>query len=289
VVLLPVLLVQSFFRQKKAFIANEMLESKANKLIRKALRNAFEDKDMQLQTNIHPELLFRFNSINLLVARRGVGKTFNVLKELIKLSQLPGNAGFSTFLYVSDKVNDATVNELIKLVKLKVRQVNYKDVQSVLEDIIDAKSAYGDVLEKGLQDEISDKTREDLFNTLDIDEWWEDIPHTAVLLDDAINILKESKFKGLQNLLFQNRQPRLTIFICVQDIFGVPVKIRRNCDAIWVFAGMTDRMAFGMMCSQLGLNAKELWGPYQQLPPRGAMIVEYGMEGQSIKWLSPPN
>jgi hypothetical protein len=262
-----------------------MLDAKANKLIKRALRNAAEDKNMQLQSPIHPELLFRFNTINLLVARRGVGKTFNVLKELIKLSQLPGNAGFSTFLYVSDKMNDATVNELVKLVKLKVRQVSYKDVESVLEDLIEAKSAYGDVLEKGLQDEVSDKTRDDLFETLDIDEWWDDIPHTAVLLDDAINILKEPKFKNLQNLLFQNRQPRLTIFICVQDIFGIPVKIRRNCDAIWVFAGMTDRMAFGMMCSQLGLNSKTLWETYRRLPPRGAMIVEYMLDGENIRWV----
>jgi hypothetical protein len=262
-----------------------MLESKANRLIRKALKTASEDKSLQLQTEIHPELLFKLNSINLLVARRGVGKTFNVMKELVKLSQLPDNGGYSTFLYVSDKVNDSTVNELIKLVKLKVRQVTYDDIQAVLEDIIDAKSAYGDVLAKNLQDKVSEKAKNDLFNTLDIEEWWDTVPHTVLLLDDAINILKDGKHKILANLLFQNRQPRITVFICVQDIFGVPVKIRRNCDAIWIFAGMTDRMAFGMMCSQLGLNAKELWETYRQLDPRGAMIVEYGVDGESIRYI----
>jgi hypothetical protein len=34
------------------------------------------------------------------------------------------------------------------------------------------------------------------------------------LLDDEINILKDNKFKQLWNLLFQNKQPKLTIFIC---------------------------------------------------------------------------
>jgi hypothetical protein len=263
-----------------------MLEAKATKLIRKALRNASEDKSQQLQTNIHAELLFKFNSINLLVARRGVGKTFNVMKELIKLSQLPNCGGFSTFLYVSDKVNDSTVNELIKLVKLKVRQVSYDDIESVLMDIIDAKSAFGDAIAKGLQDELTEKSREDLFKTLDIDEWQDEIPHTVLLLDDAINILKDTRHKRLQNLLFQNRQPRITVFICVQDIFGVPVKIRRNCDSIWIFAGMTDKMAFGMMCSQLGLSSKDLWEDYRALPPRGAMIVENGLEGDQIKFVN---
>jgi hypothetical protein len=104
----------------------------------------------------------------------------------------------------------------------------------VLEDIIDAKSAYSDVLEKGLEDSIDDVTKIDLFSTLDLEEWTDSVPHTALLLDDAINILKDTKYKKLQNLLFQNRQPRITIFICVQDIFGIPVKIRRNCDTIWI-------------------------------------------------------
>jgi hypothetical protein len=58
-----------------------------------------------------------------LISRRGVGKTFSVLKELIKLSQLPDCGGYTTFLYVSDKTNDATVNELINRIALKVRIV----------------------------------------------------------------------------------------------------------------------------------------------------------------------
>jgi hypothetical protein len=262
------------------------ISDKAAHLIQKALHDAAEDKSLQLQTDIHPELLFKFNSINLLVARRGVGKTFAVMKELIKLSQLPNCGGFSTFLYVSDKVNDSTVNELIKLIKLKVRQVSYDDVQTVLEDLIDAKSAFGDVIAKGLQDEVSDKTRDDLFETLDVEDWQDEIPHTVLLLDDAINILKDRRHNRLQNLLFQNRQPRITVFICVQDIFGVPVKVRRNCDSIWIFAGMNDKMAFGMMCSQLGVSARELWEDYRALPPRGAMIVENGIEGDQIRFIN---
>jgi hypothetical protein len=74
------------------------------------------------------------------------------------------------------------------------------------------------------------------------------------LLDDEINILKDNKFKQLRDLLFQNRQPRLTIFICAQDMFGVPVQIKRNCDSIWLFDGMTDKMMFSMIIIQVGLK-----------------------------------
>jgi saccharopine dehydrogenase-like NADP-dependent oxidoreductase len=94
-----------------------------------------------------------------LISRSGVGKTFSVLKELIKLSQLPNQCVYTTFLYVSDKTNDATVNELINHIKLRVRIVGYNQTLPVLHDLIDAKTAYSDILNKKLQDHVSDETK----------------------------------------------------------------------------------------------------------------------------------
>jgi hypothetical protein len=268
------------------YVKKRMLEEYVDGLIEGALVNS-DDKRQQVQSVIHPELAFRYNSINLLVGRRGAGKTFRVLKEIIKLSQLPDCAGYTSFLYVSDKTNDSTVNELIKLIKLKTRIVGYDDVQEVLEDIIDAKSAYQDVLEKSLQDEVDKGTKQDLFTTLDLKKWSEATPHTIVLLDDAINVLQAARFRKVQNLLFQNRQPRLTIFICVQDIFGIPIKIRRNCDSVWIYAGMTDKMAFGIMSRQLGIdNVQKVWEVYHSLNFRDVMVVNYGINGVEINVLN---
>jgi hypothetical protein len=261
-----------------------MLDDYVDGLIESAMEKVGSSKSQQVQSVIHPELSFRYNSINLLVARRGAGKTFRVLKEIIKLSQLKNCGGYTTFLYVSDKTNDATVNELVKLINLKVRIVGYDDLEQVLVDIIDAKAAYHDVLEKGLEDEVDDSTRQDLFTTLDLTDWTDETPHTLILLDDAINVLNMAKYRKVQNLLFQNRQPRLTIFICVQDIFGVPIKIRRNCDSVWIFAGITDRMAFGMIMRQLGIdNVKSLWESYRNLDFRDVLIISYGIKGVEIK------
>jgi hypothetical protein len=180
------------------------LSAYVNGLISKTLNNV--DSSKNLQTEIHPELNFRYNSLNLLISRRGVGKTFTVMTEIIKLSQLDdlgglGGAvkapygGFSGFLYVSDKTNDATINNLIGLVKLKVRIISYGKVLPVLKDLMDAKSAYEEVLNKKLQNDISDSSKNDLFKTLDLQDWTSETPHTIILLDDAINILKDSRYK----------------------------------------------------------------------------------------------
>jgi hypothetical protein len=101
-----------------------------------------------------------------LISCRGVGKTFSVLKELIKLSQLPDHCGYTTFLYVSNKTNDnTTTNELINHIALRVQIVGYNQVLSVLHDLIDAKSAYEDFLNKNLQYHVSDETKRFIRNS----------------------------------------------------------------------------------------------------------------------------
>jgi hypothetical protein len=81
-----------------------------------------------------------------LISRRGVGKTFSILKKLIKLSQLPDPGGNTTFPYVLNKINNPTVNELINHIALRVHIVGYNQVLPVLQDLIDAKSVYKDIL-----------------------------------------------------------------------------------------------------------------------------------------------
>jgi hypothetical protein len=166
------------------------LTTYTNKLIHSKLS---EDEYKTLQSEIHPEILFRYNSINLLISRRGIGKTFTVMKELIKLSQLPNSGGYSAFIYVSDKTNDETVSEMIKLIKLKVHIVKYKDLLQVLYDLIDAKNAYADILEKNITEQITEDSKKDILSTLDLEEFQKEIPHTVILLDDAINVLKDTK------------------------------------------------------------------------------------------------
>jgi hypothetical protein len=264
------------------FDPNTSLVTISQRKIRKALKGI--DKENQLQSLIDPEIYFKRNSINVLISRRGVGKTYTVMTELIKLSQLPENGGYTQFIYITDKTNDSTVNELIKLINLKTRVVGYKDAYDVLKDIMEAKTAYEQILTKNLQNETTEESKEDILRTLELNDFVDYIPNTAILMDDAINILKESKHKKLTNLIFQNRQPRFTFFICVQDSFGVPTCIKGNLDTAWIFAGMTDRTTFGMMIRQLGLTtpSAEVWEFYISLGFHDAMVLDYEPGGIKV-------
>jgi hypothetical protein len=235
------------------------------------------DKDAQIQSLINPDIYFKRNSINLLISRRGIGKTYAVMNELVKLSLLPENGGYSQFIYVTEKVNDSIVQELINLVTLKTRVVKYEDALEVLRDIISAKTAYEQVITNHLEKDLTESSKADVLKTLDIINFTSYIPNTAILIDDAINILKEPKYRRLVNLIFQNRQPRFTFFICCQDSFGIPPSIKRNVDIVWIFSGFTDRMIFNTMVRQFGspVPGNELWLTYSRLGEHDSLVLDF--------------
>jgi hypothetical protein len=84
------------------------------------------DKTQQMQSQIHPDIYIYYNSINLL--KRGSGKTYNVILEIIKICMLDKNGGYTSFVIISDKPNDSTMLELLDLIKddLKIIQTDYE-------------------------------------------------------------------------------------------------------------------------------------------------------------------
>jgi hypothetical protein len=259
-----------------------------NDVVNKEIHNATKgiNKDEQLQSYIHPDINFKRNSINLLIGRRGCGKTFNTVREVIKVSKLPGHGGYTSFVIVSDKPNDSTINELLKLINLKVIQTDYANAMNCLNGIIDGKAAYDQVIRKYLANNLTDDSKEDILSRVMDDNFYDSLPHTLILLDDAINVLKQKRHQGLEDLLFRNRQPRFTIFICAQDPFGIPVKIRRNLDSLWFFGGFKDKLLFYRILNQFypeGQSKKELmFARYCELGNNDIMIFDYNEDGTNV-------
>jgi hypothetical protein len=166
--------------------------------IREAQKNV--DKSEQIQSLIHEDVNLYKNSINLLVGKRSSGKTENVFIELINIDLLPHNAGFTAFVIVSDKQNNSTVNELLPLTHMKIIQVDYD---------------HAEVVNKDLQGELTEESKEDILSKTSDDNFYKKLPHTFILLEDAINVLTQWKYRKLQQMLFRNRQHRFTICICV--------------------------------------------------------------------------
>jgi hypothetical protein len=60
-------------------------------------------------------------------------------------------------------------------------------------------------------------------------------------------------------------------------MFVIPVEIRKNCDSVWLFARMTDKMMFSMIMNQVGLNGRDWWEEYLEF--RDVVIVDFSSNG----------
>jgi hypothetical protein len=110
------------------------------------------DKTQQMQSQIHPDIYIYYNNINLLVGRRGSGNTYNVIREIIKIFMFDKNGEYTSFAIISDMPNDSTMLELLDVIKgdLKIIQTDYEHTYDVLDEIMEGKVAYDQVVRKDL-------------------------------------------------------------------------------------------------------------------------------------------
>jgi hypothetical protein len=254
------------------------LTDKANIKMKKNIENI--DKRYQNISFIHKDLNFRRNSLNILIGKRDSGKTYNVIREIIKLCLLPDNEGYTTFVIISNKNNDSTINEQKDNIRLKIIETDYDNAINTLNELTEGKTAYDQVISNNLDNKITESSKKKILDVCGDNQFYNKVPCTIILFDDAINILKLNKYSSLLDVLFRNRQPRFTIFICAQDFFGIPPKIRRNVDGFWLFGGFKDKTLFKRILGEVyeeGKNTKmqdKYWGLYNQLTNRDALYID---------------
>jgi hypothetical protein len=89
-------------------------------------------------------------------------------------------------------------------------------------------------------------------------------------------------------MLFRNRQPRFTIFICAQDPYSIHVKIRRNFDSLWLFGGFTDSSMFQRLLNSFSPgeeDKEEAWEQYGELNVHDAMQFNLRPTGVEIVFI----
>ena len=172
-----------------------------------------------------------------------------------------------------------------KEIKLNIVKVKYEDVEDCLTQIIEAKEDYHEIVSKNLSEELEEKYASELLDVLGITDFSRQTIHTAVLFDDAIEVFRNKK-KKIYRMLFENRQPRITYFMAMQDPFALDASIKANLDVLWLFGGFSSEK-FNSLFRQLNvpIDRKELWSVYKQLSMNQALLIDYTSSGTQIKIL----
>ncbi|KAA6359261.1 MAG: hypothetical protein EZS28_045212 [Streblomastix strix] len=171
------------------------------------------------------------------------------------------------------------------LITIPTKIVTYAAIYGVLNDLIEAKAAYDTVVEKHLINQLTSDSNQEILTTIGAENFKMKYPHTLVLFDDAMSVFKNKQLP-LFKMLFKNRQPRITYFLCLQDIIGLDASIEANVDTIYFFGGF-NRQKFNLFYyqSSISFDKDKVWEQYINLTKRQALIVQYSNDGTKIRIL----
>ena len=244
------------------------------------------DLTQELQTEIDPNVYFRRNSVNLLVGKKGSGKTYTVFRECLKLKFIK-NHRYTKMLYVTNKPDDPTYTRIAQLLPFPVQIVPYDEAVEAITQLSCAKAAIREMADKKistaqLQDDAKEELEEILGESINKPN---QIYHSIVLLDDCQALFdhRTAANKDLWKLLFENRQPKITYFLNCQDPKGIDTSIKEALDAVWVF-GKYFRYKFSYLIKYIPHDEKpaKLWKIYKDLNKNQALLLMNNDEGERI-------
>ena len=244
------------------------------------------DLTHELQTEIDPNVFFRRNSVNLLVGKKGSGKTYNVFRECLKLKFIK-NHRYTKMLYITNKPDDPTYTRIAKLLPFPVDIVPYDEAVDAITKLACAKAAIREMADKKISTaQLQDDAKEELEDIIgEPINKTNQVYHSIVLLDDCQALFehRNASNKDLWKLLFENRQPKITYFLTCQDPKGIDTSIKETLDAVWVF-GKYSRWKFSYLIKYIPheQTPAKLWKIYKDMNKNQALLLMNNDEGERV-------
>ena len=202
----------------------------AKNIIHRAAPNGVETT----MSIIHPEVLIRNRSINLLVGKPGSSKTTSVCQELIKISALniPEN---HLIIWVNTSSSDRTVESYKKYIRIPIIQIDYDTFNDVYPKFLAMKDDYYKMITGEIPRDDS------ILEPLYLREFTRNPLQTIVVLDDAVNVLKDTE-SYLAKSLYRTRHTNCIFFIAIQIWKGITAQLKSILNSVWIFGGFSPQI-----------------------------------------------
>lgn len=187
-------------------------------------------KQESIISQIHSELDFYYNSLNICVGKPGTGKTTLLLKQLMILNNVGHNYGL--IIYLSN-TNDQFFLSTVKMFnKIPIVQKSFEEGTECLDEYLN--------------------NEERNF-------------HIFVIIEDATGLLEGRNYMWEQWLI-KLRHLRMTVWINLHDWVSISPKIREQVSCVFLCKGF-GKQKCGVIFRQLNLpyESKVIYGIYCQL------------------------
>jgi hypothetical protein len=237
--------------------------------------------------SIHPDCRVYRNSLNLYIGPSGCGKSFTAIRDILKVIAYDPSAHMILVVSKDGDDSDSTFKSFKEWFQIPVIKVREADLIETLQFTLKYKALYNDILEQGVQDQITDTQREQIEHALFIDDF--NLPHLQTILffpDAAHSVLfksnKATRTEAVQNyfndyIIRERRHADLgvSIFMCAQKITDLPTDIRSNADTITIFSGF-NRHEISVICQYVRttIDFESLWNIYSRLKIHDKLIFD---------------
>ena len=219
---------------------------------------------------------FDYNSILLVIGKTGSGKTFNINNELATLKYIDHD--FVQVVYVSDNPNDLTLLKLKDLIEVPVKMLSYAESEDYIKELREYTQAYDEIIEKGLEDKITDDCKEDILSFFHLENFVKKPFYNIIIYDDAMNIFKKPASKEFK-MLFEYRHFRTTYVLMMQSMKGLPTEIKAQIGGLWLFGGY-NRQQFSYMATQINFpfDKETVWNIYKKLLKNEFLYIQFAQD-----------
>jgi hypothetical protein len=225
---------------------------------------------------IHPEANTYRNSINILVGKQGLGKSYTALREIIKISFVDPTAHLLLIINNSGSSNDVTFNVLQPCFRIPIAFVQYDDAEDYVKNLLKYKDLYNLIKKDHLENEIVDDQIRELFSVLRINSLNLPFLNTIIYFEDCANnkLFKKSTMY-FPHLIATCRHNGLTFFFATQFWKGVPTELKSNATTIYIFRDFSrQQLTYILQQTPLKYEFKKIFDTYQKLRNHEKLIVD---------------
>ena len=256
-----------------------------------AINKTTKENTDEIQSKIDPEIYFKHNSVNLVIGKRGSGKTYFVMREMYKLAKMMHNLNFwsqykmvpryTQIFYITDKVRDDTCERIQKLIEKNLPEVEFnwdstEHALDIIQYLAAIKAFFADPSHSPKECQTPEFFK-DAREALHIDPNLPPnapLPHTVIIFDDCIGLF--NKYSPLSKKLFENRQSRITYFLLLQDVQGINPSMKANVDSLIFFGGFPKHKWNSLMYQMPVVNELYTFDTaYHRLSSKDFVLFDY--------------
>ena len=281
-----------FFLLKKMSDDEQFIGDEVRRKINAKLVARSKMTTENLITEIHPDILTRYNSVNVIVGKQSLGKTVIALEEIIKISMLHTH---HLLIYVTKNGDeyDVSFQTLKPLLEIPYIVVSEKDAEECIDELITAKNSYYKIRSERTKNEISEELKEDLFDVLKVENFEKEFLHTIVLFDDISNSkLFSSEESFFSQQIRRCRHTNMSYFLLIQGWKGLKPHVKNEITTLYIFPGFNKqqmRYIYSQSASNLDFDTfydayKDLNNLKKNYPDEHPFMIVQCTEGGETFW-----